>query len=208
MFDHFVYQHKTPNSDIPFYIGKGKGYNYARAYSSRHRNNHWNNIVKKHGIEVTITHDKICVEEANKIESYLIEFYGRMDLGSGVLCNMTDGGDGSINYKHTEQTKEKFKKRDYSRFKGESNPMFGKKMTEEHKKKVSDAAIISNKKRGCSEKTKKKISESLKKFNLENEGFAKKNMTNVVKEKISKKLKGRVFTEEWKRKISESKKGK
>jgi len=72
----------------PYYIGKGSG---KRAY-------------KKYKGEIKPPRDKSRVlllktslteEEAFEHEIYMISIFGRKDLGTGILHNKTDGGDGS-----------------------------------------------------------------------------------------------------------------
>ncbi len=207
-YSYFIYQHFTPDSQIPFYIGKGKKNQNGcgRANSKRNRNTYWHNIVNKHGYVVTISHKNICNEEACVIEKYLIDFYGRKDLKKGCLVNMTDGGDGSVNYKHSEEAKIKIGQKRTGQNKGKDNFMYGKKLSEEHRKKLYEGAMRANASRVISEETKKKISESVKKHFLENPESKSTLRSPEKSMKLSKALKGRVITEEWKRKISETKK--
>jgi hypothetical protein len=81
-----------------FYVGIGK--NTQRAYHKRKndRSDFWRKIVAKSGYTVQITHTDLCWEEACAIEKYLICFYGRRDIDLGNLCNLTDGGDGSVGH--------------------------------------------------------------------------------------------------------------
>lgn len=44
-------------------------------------------------------------QEANTKECELIALYGRRDNRTGMLTNHTDGGEGAVGYKHTEETK-------------------------------------------------------------------------------------------------------
>lgn len=90
-----VYTHIRKDNNEVFYVGVGK--HKSRAFDKRRRNKYWYHIVNKHGYNVNITHCDLCIEEAFCIEKYLISFYGRRDLKSGTLVNMTDGGDGTIN---------------------------------------------------------------------------------------------------------------
>lgn len=104
-----VYTHIRKDNNEVFYVGVGK--HKSRAFDKRQRNKHWYHIVNKHGYNVNITHCDLCIEEAFCIEKYLISFYGRKDLKSGTLVNMTDGGDGTVNkskesiYKQLETAK-------------------------------------------------------------------------------------------------------
>lgn len=90
-----VYRHITKDNGVVFYIGISN--KESRAFDKRSRNKHWKAVVKKHGLNVEITHKDILWEEACVIEKYLISFYGRKDYNNGTLVNMTDGGEGTIN---------------------------------------------------------------------------------------------------------------
>lgn len=106
-----VYQHKRLDTNEIFYIGIcGSHCEDKRPYSPFSRNRFWHNVVNKAGYVVEITHKNICWEEACSIEKYLIYFYGRKDLKTGVLVNLTDGGEGVINLIHTEETRKKMSK--------------------------------------------------------------------------------------------------
>lgn len=89
-----VYQHRRKDSNLIFYIGITSN-NKNRPYCKQ-RNKYWKNIVSKYGYIVEILIEDISTEEAKDIEIGLIEYYGRKDLGLGVLVNMTDGGDGTV----------------------------------------------------------------------------------------------------------------
>lgn len=74
----------------PYYIGKGQG---KRAYKKH---------IRKNGINITPPRNRILILKKNltednafKHEKYMISVFGRKDLGTGILINMTDGGDGA-----------------------------------------------------------------------------------------------------------------
>lgn len=67
-------------------------------------------------------------EEACEKEKELISKIGRRDLGLGTLVNMTDGGDGTFNVKHSYEWHEKQRK---------NNSKKGKAISEEHRKNIS-----------------------------------------------------------------------
>lgn len=115
--NHCLYRHLKPNGKV-FYIGIGK--DYQRAHTTYGRNKYWHKIVDKYGYEVQILKSNLTREEACELEVLLISWYGRVDIGTGILCNMTDGGDGTTN--KSPETRKKISEGQ----KGELNHMFGK----------------------------------------------------------------------------------
>jgi hypothetical protein len=98
----YVYAYLRQNN-TPYYIGKG--YN-IRA---------WNTHDK--GINPPKDNNKIIILESNltevgalALERRMIRWYGRKDLRTGILRNMSDGGDGSTGFKASNEYKEKKRK--------------------------------------------------------------------------------------------------
>ena len=86
----YTYAHYTPEGRI-FYIGKGHG---KRAYSTKNRNEYWVNVVNKYGKPIVkIIANGLSETEAFIHEIKLIKFYKE---SGEKLCNMTDGGEGSL----------------------------------------------------------------------------------------------------------------
>ena len=104
MKNNLIYRHLKPNGEV-FYIGIGT--TKKRAYSKQSRNPLWHNIVDKYGYEVQILKKDLSWEEACELETLLINYYGRRDLGTGSLVNMTDGGEGKTNVVVSDETREK-----------------------------------------------------------------------------------------------------
>jgi hypothetical protein len=100
----YVYVHIRKDNNKPFYIGVGgllSFDNYQRANSENwkglsHRSDFWKNVVSKYGFTVEIVLDNCTKEEAFLEEQRLITFYGRKDIGTGILVNHTAGGEGRI----------------------------------------------------------------------------------------------------------------
>ncbi len=88
-----VYLHLTKENQ-PFYVGIGR--NISRAFDFKSRSDFWKRTFKKYGIKVQILHKKVKWSEACKLEKELIRFYGRRDLKTGTLVNLTPGGEGVI----------------------------------------------------------------------------------------------------------------
>lgn len=177
-----VYKHVRLDKNEPFYIGIG---NLERAYTKRSRNKYWKHIVKSVPYKVEILFEGLSSEDACQKEIELIKFYGRKDLGTGILANLTDGGDLPPNHKGKIRSDEFRKKCSESRK--------GVKLSEEHKKKMSE----SRKGIKPSEETLKKLSEARrgKKFSSEH------------KRKISESQKGKKHSQETLEKLKLNHKG-
>jgi len=122
----YVYRHRKVTDNEVFYIGISKG--RKRPASSHHRSSFWGNIVKKHGFYSEIIATPKSWEDACELETLLILSYGRRDLKTGILVNLTDGGEGSPNTVRTPETIEKFIK-----------SMTGSKRSDETKLKMRKA---------------------------------------------------------------------
>ena len=77
----------------PYYIGKGTG---NRAWDKRRRIS-----PPTDSSRIIILTNSLTEIEAFDEEIRLIQFHGRKDLGTGILRNLTDGGEGTSGYKHT-----------------------------------------------------------------------------------------------------------
>lgn len=115
-----VYRHRRLDTNSIFYIGIGV--KKERAYQKRSRNSLWENIISKTDYEVEIIAENVSYEDAKELEMFLISMYGRKDLSTGCLSNMTDGGDGNNNM--SQLTKDKI-----------SMTLKGSKQSEETKNK-------------------------------------------------------------------------
>ena len=111
----------------PYYIGKGKGY---RAFSK-----HCRSCSVPERNRILFLKKNLTEEEAFKHEIYMISVFGRKDLGTGILRNLTDGGDGSSGTIITEKTRENFRQR----WKIKNHPMLNKHHSIETKERMSIA---------------------------------------------------------------------
>jgi hypothetical protein len=140
----YVYRHRRLDNNQIFYIGIGRAKNYGRAYVKTKRSNFWNNIINKTKYQIEIIADNLSWCDACELETFLIQEYGRKDLKTGILVNMTDGGDGGFNAIISIETIQKRRLK-----------IIGQKRTEECKKRLSELATG----RKHSEETKIKISQ-------------------------------------------------
>lgn len=141
----YIYRHIRPDKNEVFYIGKGcwfsKGHS-NRAYDKKSRNKWWKRVVEKNGgnYEVEIIYECFTQEEVNKKEIEFIALYGKKCNG-GTLVNMTDGGDGSLGVKLSEEAKKKLSER----WSGENHPNWGKRLSKETCMKKSESMKMSDK---------------------------------------------------------------
>lgn len=111
MFRHYVYLHRRNDTGEVFYVGKGtlrqrqRTQVCERAMSQKRRSRRWQNVVAKHGYSVQIFASCETDTEAQRLEVALIAEYGRADIGTGSLVNMTDGGDGHAGLVPAERLK-------------------------------------------------------------------------------------------------------
>ena len=169
-----VYRHRRLDTNEVFYTGIAK--KPSRPYSKSSRNSHWKNIVNKTDYSVELLSEVETWDDACELEMLLIKEYGRKDLGLGNLVNMTDGGDGSFGVIVSDETKEKLSKLGKGRIvtaetrvkiantlRGKPSGMSGKKMSDEHKRKIGEANKLSLKGKTLSEDHKNNIKEGMKK---------------------------------------------
>lgn len=154
----YLYRHIRLDKNEPFYIGiaKNDDSSFTRAYYKykSKRNKIWLDVVNKTSYEIEILFEDLTWEQACQKEIEFIALYGRINLKTGTLANMTKGGDGMVGVVRSEEYKLKLSERQKD---GKAH-WFGKTFTKDHKEKIS--ASLQGKK--VSEETKNKISDSLK----------------------------------------------
>jgi hypothetical protein len=170
----------------PYYIGKGTG---NRIFKKRKGTK-----PPKDKTRIIFLKQNLTEEEAFRHEIYMIAVFGRKDLGTGILHNKTNGGEGST---LSEETRQKISNSRKGKCIGKNNHFYGKTHSEETRKKLSE--LLSGKNnpnfgKSRSEEVKIKIRE--------------KNLGKVIsqesKNKMSASHKGKTLSEEHKKKIKKS----
>lgn len=211
-----VYIHTTPSGKKYIGITSQKPEQRWRNGSGYIHNPAFINAIKKYGWE-NIEHQIICSNltkvEAENLEIQLIKEHKTTDSRFGY--NIENGG--NCTGTHSEETKrkignakrgnkdccgrklsanhiEKLRKSNFG-----NKYMYGKKLSEEAKRKIS----IANKGKIVSEETKKKLSKNHPDMSGENNPMYGKHHSNDTRRKISEKAIGRVASIETRMKMSE-----
>lgn len=100
--DNCVYRHRRLDTNEIFYVGIG---NIKRPYIKSNRSKWWKRIINKTEYSVEILAKNLSKEEACELEIFLISLYGRQNIKTGILCNLTEGGETLKGYKHSEEAR-------------------------------------------------------------------------------------------------------
>lgn len=172
-----VYKHTTPNNKL--YIGitsRRPQTRWANGFGYRN-NEYFFNAISKYGwdnIKHEILFENLTEEEAKLMEQCYIALYDSINPKNGY--NQTLGGEGTLGYHMSQETKTKIsnsKKRGYIK---ENHPNYGKRLPLETRRKISN----SNKGKKLSEETRRKISQNHSRHTLG------KHLSKETREKISK----------------------
>jgi hypothetical protein len=131
----------------PYYIGKGK----ERRAWEQHRVNGKGVHTPKDYKRIVLLREELSEEDAFHLETELIAKHGRKDLGTGILENRTNGGEGSTGTSPETNWK-----------KGSSRR--GKTTSIETRRKISEANQRREYPNGHTDEVRQKIREATKKL--------------------------------------------
>jgi hypothetical protein len=106
----------------PYYVGKGHGKRAIRKGSPKN-------------LDCIIIQEHESESAALFAEKFLIALYGRKDLGTGILRNRTDGGEGTCGCSPSKETRAKLR----LLLSGENHPNWQKKLSAETRRRKSEA---------------------------------------------------------------------
>lgn len=141
----FVYIFFDPRNGDPKYVGIGGEHRAFRHLQGNGSSNKGLQAFIEEMKSVGISIKPIMIpqeskEQAKKTEIYMIKLYGRVDLGTGTLFNLTDGGDGMLNPSpYIKEIMRGVNSSDAHR-KALSESLKGRKFSDDHKEKLSKAA--------------------------------------------------------------------
>ncbi|QWY83214.1 Seg-like homing endonuclease protein [Rhizobium phage RHph_X2_25] len=135
-FRFYVYAWLYPDGS-PFYVGKGSG---RRDKQPKRTNVIFKHIVAKirrEGGEPSVVRwqEGLREDDAHRLEMAYIRLFGRRNIGTGVLSNLSDGGEGRSGAIVGVEARAKLSESK----RGSLNPNFGKPLSEETKAKLSES---------------------------------------------------------------------
>lgn len=176
----YVYEHWRPDKGECFYVGKGCG---KRSREMGSRNRYHKNIQNKlailgFSVEIRFVEAGLTEDQAHSLEVSRIAFWRAC---GAELANLTDGGEGTSNPSLETRALMRAAK-------------IGRKLTEEHKAKVSAASRAAQASTGFRERHSRLLKEALNR--------------PEVKAKRSKSQKARIRTKEHYEKVAAALRGK
>ena len=181
----------------PYYIGKGSG---RRIFVNKGKPCK----KPKDKSRIIFLKQNITEEEAFRHETYMIFVFGRKDLGTGILHNRSDGGEGICGVVRTKE----WKRKQSEAMSGENHPNYGKKRSEEYKQKMREKMKGENNPNYGKPKTEEWKQMIREKVSGEKHPLYGIPKTEEEKRNLSEKMMGKTASKKTRQKMSAAKKGK
>jgi hypothetical protein len=185
--DFYVYAYARQDGTL-YYIGKGSG---KRAFAPHKKNI----AVPQDRSRIVFMERHLTEIGALALERRYIRWYGKKTVGTGVLRNLTDGGEGNAGRTPTAEQRQKqsaamklsawwrgCQLSDKTKQKISATKI-GAKLTEQHKNNIRLGMLN----KPCSEETKAKLSQASKGISRRGTGFK---LSDVTKDRMSKAKQG------------------
>lgn len=127
---YYVYHWINDQINQPFYVGKGCGDRYKRT-GKGHRNIWFMRYINKHKCHPQVIISNLSQKQAFEKQIQTIRKYKQSGY---TLCNLTQGGEGSPHPVITEEYRAKYRQM----LKGQNNPNYGNKWTDQQRKHLSE----------------------------------------------------------------------
>ncbi len=183
MNNYYVY-HYLREDGTPYYVGKGKA---DRAYKPH-------NVPVPPADRIIFVARDLTESQALQLEIENIAFYGRKDNNTGILRNLTNGGEGASGFVHNEQTKNTMRLIKT----GKSRKPFSESHIANMKKAQSNRSDETKARMSEARKGKSKTQEHRNKISIANK---QRIVTRETKDKIRKANTGKILSEDTKEKL-------
>lgn len=200
------------------YVGQTQNfYNRMKQYYKKREHRLINFALDKYGFDnfdVIVLNRVESTEVLDDLEQYWMDFYKSYERNIGY--NVCREASTTRGYHHTEHDKKKmseiakrcFQENPSLIKKGKDNHMFGKKLSEETKKKMSKSRKGNQNVKGKSWKLSKEFCENRSKRMKGNKNCLGRKLSEGTKRKISEGNKGKIVSKETREKISKANRGK
>lgn len=200
------------------YIGQTQNfYQRMQQYYSKREKRYINLALSKYGFDnfdIDILEKDISIADLDKYEQYWMDYYESYDLEKGY--NICKEAGTTRGYHHTDEDKHKMSEivkkrlREHPEYikRGSDNPMFGKKASAETRAKISAGLKGNQNAKGKTWKMPEGFGERQRQFMIGKQYCLGRKLSPETRAKIAESNRRRILSDESKKKMSESHKGK